>query len=122
MTIQKINPVFVTLIPEKLESGNIYVSMEYKTALHKCACGCGEEVVTPISPQGWTITYNGDLFSLSPSIGNWSYKCRSHYWVTQNKIVWAENWTEEEVENVRKKESTSKKLWNSLKNLFKQHS
>lgn len=62
---------FVSVIPDKLDEGILYVSIQYNTALHKCACGCGEEVVTPITPSDWKITYNGESVSLYPSIGNW---------------------------------------------------
>ncbi len=28
----------------------LYISIPYVTAAHKCPCGCGEEIVTPLSP------------------------------------------------------------------------
>ena len=40
---------FVQNIPEQLEPGILYISMEFATAAHRCFCGCGEEVVTPFS-------------------------------------------------------------------------
>ncbi|WP_318271273.1 hypothetical protein [Sphingobacterium cellulitidis] len=43
---------FVEFMPEKVEEGVLYVSIEYCTAIHKCVCGCGHEVVTPLSPTG----------------------------------------------------------------------
>ena len=46
---------FVKHIPDGLEHGVLYVSMEYGTAAHRCCCGCGEEVVTPFTPTDWTI-------------------------------------------------------------------
>lgn len=27
--------------------------------------------------------------SLAPSIGNWSFACKSHYWITGNEVRWA---------------------------------
>jgi hypothetical protein len=65
--------------------------MEYATASHKCACGCGQEVVTPFTPTDWKLIYDGESVSLSPSIGNWSYPCRAHYFIRNNRIVWAQN-------------------------------
>jgi hypothetical protein len=41
---------FVEFIPDTIEEGKIYVSIAYATTVHKCACGCGKEVVTPFSP------------------------------------------------------------------------
>lgn len=82
---------FVEFIPDDISSGILYVSLDYATAVHKCACGCGEEVVTPITPKDWKLTFNGEAISLHPSIGNWSFKCRSHYFVKNNKIAWCKD-------------------------------
>lgn len=93
---------FVEFLPAKFEADTLYVSMEYKTVAHSCCCGCGEEVVTPITPNDWSLTYNGKDISLYPSIGNWDFKCRSHYWIKNNNVIWAENWTEKQIENTKK--------------------
>lgn len=98
MKLQTIRPKFVRLIPEKVEEGILYISIPFATATHKCACGCGEEVVTPIKPTDWSLTWNGDTVTLRPSIGNWSLKCQSHYWITENRIVWARKWNPKQIE------------------------
>ena len=99
---------FVTAIPRELEEGVLYLSMEYKTATHLCACGCGSKVVTSITPTGWSICYNGNSVSLNPSIGNWSLPCRSHYWIKNGKVVWAGSFTEEQIDAVKKKDTVDK--------------
>ncbi len=76
-------------IPERLADGILYISIPFTTAVHKCCCGCGLEVVTPISPTDWEFVFNGAAVSLSPSIGNWSFPCRSHYWITKGRVRWA---------------------------------
>jgi hypothetical protein len=38
---------FVEYIPEQLEERTIYISIRFATAVHRCCCGCGREVVTP---------------------------------------------------------------------------
>lgn len=73
---------FVEHIPEKVEPGILYVSMEYGTAAHSCYCGCGEEVVTPFTPTDWKMIFDGETVSLNPSIGNWTLDCRAHYVIT----------------------------------------
>lgn len=88
---------FVEFIPEKIEEGILYVSIEYCTAIHKCVCGCGNEVVTPLSPTDWRLTFNGKYVTLHPSIGNWNFECQSHYWIRNNKIDFADSWTEREI-------------------------
>lgn len=92
-----LNPEFVDAIPEKIEHGKIYISMEFATAVHNCACGCGLEVVTPFAPTDWKLTFDGVSISLSPSIGNWSFPCRSHYWIRNNKVQWAGEWSPQEI-------------------------
>ncbi len=93
---------FVEFMPDNIEEGIVYISLEYGSVIHLCACGCREEVNTPLSPTGWELTYDGKYLSLSPSIGNWNFDCRSHYWIKKNKVVWAENWSDEQVQLKRK--------------------
>ncbi len=92
---------FVEFIPKHIEEGILYISLEYCTAIHKCICGCGNEVVTPISPTDWKLSFNGKSVTLNPSIGNWSFECQSHYWIKNNKIEFASRWTKEKREKGR---------------------
>lgn len=87
MKSHRLEPTFVTHVPRDLEDGRLYVSMEYATAVHLCACGCGTKTVTPLSRGGWTLTFNGAV-TLRPSIGNGQAACRSHYLVNDDKIQW----------------------------------
>ena len=89
---------FVEFIPEDLKEGTIYVSIRFATASHKCCCGCGSKVVTPIRAKDWKLIFDGKTISLDPSIGNWSFACRSHYWIRNNRVKWAASWAEDQVE------------------------
>ena len=89
MRQSRIAPKFVDFIPDKLEEGVLYVSERYRTCSHLCCCGCGEEVVTPLSPAEWSLSVRGTTVSLHPSIGNWDYACRSHYVIQDNAVRWA---------------------------------
>jgi len=89
---------FVEAIPEKLADNTLYVSIPFATAVHSCCCGCGSEVVTPLSPTDWKLTFDGETVSLYPSIGNWSLPCRSHYWITHGDVRWAAAWTADQIE------------------------
>lgn len=100
---------FVDRIPDLLEDKVLYVSIEYETVIHKCACGCGSEVVTPLSPADWSLTFNGETISLDPSIGNWSLDCKSHYWIRNNKIVWSSKWSADEIKKVKASDFEAKK-------------
>jgi hypothetical protein len=99
---------FVEQLPEPLEAGVLYISMEYATAAHYCCCGCGEEVVTPFTPTDWSMTFDGETVSLSPSIGNWNFACRSHYFIRRGRIVEATTWTGQQVEANRRKDKAAK--------------
>lgn len=99
--METLNNDFVHSIPERILPGILYISMERSVAIHLCACGCGNEVVTPLSPADWQLKYDGAVISLSPSIGNWNFPCQSHYWITNNKIKWAASWNKKQIEDSR---------------------
>lgn len=82
-----VSHAFVDLMPSEREEGVIYISIKFSTAVHSCLCGCGMKVVTPIRPDKWVLTYDGEAISLSPSIGNWSFPCQSHYWVQDGQVI-----------------------------------
>lgn len=88
---------YVETMPETKEEGILYISKRFGLAIHLCACGCGEQVVTPINgswngwdkSHGWDFTEHEDgTVTLSPSIGNFEFPCKSHYFIRRNKIVW----------------------------------
>lgn len=81
----EIEPVYVVFIPENLEPNKLYISEEYATAVHACLCGCGLATVTPLGHDQWTLSKGTDgRVSLSPSVGNYQFPCRSHYIITKN--------------------------------------
>ncbi|MER9962822.1 DUF6527 family protein [Mesorhizobium sp. M0045] len=81
--------VFVEDIPEQLEDGVLYVSRECHVALHNCACGCGEEVSTPLVPTEYDLIMEDEGASIWPSIGNHDFPCGSHYIIKSGRIQWA---------------------------------
>jgi len=95
---------FVEFIPEELAPRTLYVSVDYATAAHACFCGCGEKVVTPISPIGWQLLFDGDTVSLHPSVGNWSFRCQSHYWVKRDQVHWAETMSPAQIAQGRRQD------------------
>ena len=110
---------FVKYVPSHLVEGILYLSMEFNTVNHLCACGCGLEVVTPLSAKSWRVTYNGETISIYPSIGNWQFPCKSHYWIIENEVVWAEDWLSEEGSDLSGYNSGDEKdLSEEVPNLF----
>ena len=102
------NHEFVECVPEELKERTLYVSIAFATVVHKCCCGCGREVVTPLSPTDWKLTFDGVSISLHPSIGSWNLPCQSHYWIQRNRARWAGRWSREEIEAGRAAESAAK--------------
>jgi hypothetical protein len=108
---------FVDYIPDQLKDGVIYISIPYATVAHKCCCGCGDEVITPLSPTDWKLIFDGKTISLDPSIGNWSFDCRSHYWIIRNTVRWARRWSQKQIDVGRARDRVAKaKYFNKTQN------
>ncbi|MDH5367343.1 MAG: DUF6527 family protein [Cyclobacteriaceae bacterium] len=126
---------FVENVPDQLEEGVLYISIPFETVIHKCCCGCGNEVVTPLSPAAWSLIFDGETVSLKPSIGNWNFACKSHYWIKKNRVQWAGGISNKQIEKVQKRDLIDNRMhyannetngnnvkwlvW--LKNLFQKH-
>ncbi len=102
---------FVEFIPERLDEGVLYISRNYGTAIHKCCCGCGEEVVTPLNPTDWSLRINGNVVTLYPSIGNWSFPCQSHYWIRNSNVVWAGQMSQKQINRGRALDRAAKQAY-----------
>ena len=106
----KLRHDFVEYMPDKIAEGVLYISIPFGTMIHKCACGCGEEVVTPLSPAEWNFTYDGKTVSIYPSVGSWSLQCRSHYWIDTGHVRWARSLTMKQVFKARTKTKKTRQL------------
>lgn len=94
----------VHYMPKSLEPGVLYVSEEFKTAAHLCACGCGEKIRTPLRDTEWRVTETERGPTLRPSVGNWQRACKSHYLITAGEVVWSDPWSSEEIALGRERE------------------
>ncbi|MCW8827596.1 MAG: DUF6527 family protein [Gammaproteobacteria bacterium] len=108
MKIKQIRPEYVEYIPEHIEEGVLYISERYRTAVHKCCCGCGQEVVTPLSPAEWSVRCTDARVSMWPSIGNWSYPCRSHYVIRDSRVLEAKGMSERQIQWVKANDRADK--------------
>lgn len=108
MKYRRLEHRFVHYIPRGLEPGVLYISIEFATAAHNCCCGCGEEVVTPLTPHDWRMTFDGETISIWPSVGNWDYDCRSHYVIKRSRVIDARPWSDEEITAGRRKGKAAK--------------
>lgn len=128
MKTDRVTPQFVTSFPHELEPGVLYVSTIFSTTAHACACGCGREVIAPLSPAQWVLTFDGTV-SLRPSIGNWGLPCRSHYFIDHGTFRWASEFSAIEVRRNRESDvralealrpSTKRPWWRKLADLLRQ--
>ena len=83
---------------DDMEQNIIYVSKETSQAFHVCLCGCKNPVVMALDSidvngeitegkwpgKNWNLSIKGEKATFSPSIGNYSYKCQSHYIITNS--------------------------------------
>ena len=80
-----IEPIFVEFIPDKLEFGKLYISEKTRSTNHLCLCGCGSEIVLPITKEGWELVKFPDgKITMSPSVGKMGRKCNTHYIIVKN--------------------------------------
>ncbi len=105
MKLYEMKNEFVRRVPAELEDGVLYICLECDVVVHKCACGCGEKVVLPLAPEHWQLHYNGDI-TLTPSIGNYQYKCKSHYFIRNNKVIWVDSEENSKKEKRRKRKKS----------------
>ncbi|CAG2093699.1 hypothetical protein FHR59_002336 [Xanthomonas arboricola] len=102
---------FIESFPRPLDEGVLYVSTRFPCTAHACACGCGREVISNLSPTDWKLIYDGVGVSLRPSIGNWQFPCRSHYWITEGRVEWSSDMTQEEIQAGRDRDRRAKQRY-----------
>lgn len=103
MRVTHLEPQFIDQRPDALEERVLYISVSFRTSVHLCCCGCGNEVWLPIRPARWKFSYDGETVSLSPSVGNWSFPCRSHYWIRDSRVDWVPAWSNAQIEAGRQR-------------------
>lgn len=113
MKVKTISPVYVDSFPKVLEEGHLYISRPFRTACHRCCCGCGTKIVTPLRPTEYRLTDVGGRVSLFPSIGNWNHACRSHYVIRNGQVVAAGDMSQEEIEEGRLRDAAEKRVYYS---------
>lgn len=130
----KIELEYVYYMPKDLNPGVLYVSKEFKTAAHLCACGCGAKIRTSLATTEWSLKETDSGPSLYPSVGNWQQKCQSHYWINRGEVRWADKWSPEEIAAGRRGEQerrcvyydtldrqdggAMRRFWSWVKNFF----
>lgn len=101
-------------IPEVLKPNTLYVTTDGDVAGHLCACGCAREVITPLSPTDWSVSLERRGATLYPSIGNWAFPCRSHYFISDGAVVWARNMSDKAIAQGRRRDKARKQRYYEL--------
>jgi hypothetical protein len=103
-----VRPEYVESFPKVLEDGVLYISRRFSTACHRCCCGCGTKIVTPIRPTEYQLVERKGQVSLHPSVGNWNHPCQSHYVIRDNQVLWAGQMTRAEIARGRARDDAEK--------------
>jgi Family of unknown function (DUF6527) len=106
--LYEVRPEYVESFPKFLDDGVLYISKKFRTSCHRCCCGCGIKIVTPIRPTEYRLTERDGLISLHPSIGNWNHPCQSHYVIRDNKVLWAEKMLPRDIKRGRARDDAEK--------------
>ncbi len=121
-------------MPKQLEPGILYVSDEFETAAHLCACGCGAKIRTPLGVTEWSVRETRLGPSMWPSVGNWQQPCQSHYVIDEGRIIWCDKWSPEQIAAGRHREQVRRdayydamyakhglllRFWNWLKSIIR---
>lgn len=97
MTVDDFLLMSVEAIPPSLAEGVLYFSQTHMIAVHLCACGCRNRVATPLNLAQWQLKVGPNGASLEPSVGNWGFPCRSHYFIKNGHVEWCLPWTSTEI-------------------------
>lgn len=111
MSDQPMRHAFVRAVPDVLDQDTLYISIDYVTTSHLCACGCGAEVVLPLHPTKWKLTFDGASVSMAPSIGSRTLPCRSHYWIDKGRIHWANKMSDGDFDRALKRDQFADRRW-----------
>ena len=107
----KIELEHVYYMPKELKPGVLYVSKEFKTAAHLCACGCGAKIRTPLASTEWSLEETDKGPTLHPSVGNWQQACQSHYWIYRGEVRWDDKWSPEQIATGRRGEEERRRVY-----------
>lgn len=103
--------VYVEFIPKEIDGGILYISRRFNTAAHRCCCGCGFKVVTPLNAAKWNLVDHGDTVSLAPSIGLGALPCRSHYWIRRGRVDWYAEMTATQTRRARQRDEYASRVF-----------
>jgi hypothetical protein len=122
MKVQTVRPQYVEQLPDQIQEGVLYICEEFDLTAHKCCCGCGEDVYNKLGPAKWKLNKApGGCVSLYPSVGNWKYECKSHYWIRENRVIDAGPMSARAIEAVQQRDRRDRDIYISQFNAEPAH-
>lgn len=122
MKVEILTPEYVEQLPDQPKEGVLYVCEEFGLTVHKCCCGCGEDVYLKLGPAKWRLTKMSDgSVTIEPSVGNWKYTCKSHYWITRNRVIEAGLMDACEIESVQRRDKRDRDRYIAQVNARSEH-
>jgi len=95
MPISEYRPIDVHDMPADILEGCMYVNRRQGHITLHCPCGCGEIIHIPFRLEDehrenipWTMEEHDGRCTLRPSV-QMKDGCKSHYHITDNRVVWA---------------------------------
>lgn len=115
----KLRPFFAEVLPDfdTIKTGEIWISLKYRTVNLRCPCGCGDLTVLSLQPSRWHVHFDGKSVSLDGPMGGsvWAHSgCGSHYFIRNNAVIWADRIDPDrhaEYEDIERKRMIASQSW-----------
>ena len=72
--------------PFAIEKG-LVKAREPITAVRIYNTNTSKVIIEEVPCVNQSVKYDGETVSLSPSIGNFQFPCKSHYWIRENRVI-----------------------------------
>ena len=86
-------------LPQTVGPGEFHYSRRFEMGALACACGCGHRIMLNLLDQH-SLKIEDGLPTVSPSILAADSPCLSHFWLKRGRVVFAEKWSQVQVEKV----------------------
>ncbi len=65
----------------------------------------------PVGADRVAESYDGETVTLAPSVGNWSFACKSHYVIRRNEVFWLPRMSREKIDAGRERDRCDKEAY-----------
>lgn len=86
-------------LPDQVGPFEFHYSRKFDMAAVACACGCGHRIMLNLLEQHQLEIVDG-LPSVDPSILVADAPCLSHFYITNGRVEWAQQWSKKTVDRV----------------------